>query len=61
MEVGMHFKLVRYLAWRKSLVGNYYPPLGYVVVLYEGRVACGIYEIAGKHFGTDGLFLFKVV
>ena len=33
MEVEMHFKLMRYLAWRKPLVGNYYPT-GYVVVLY---------------------------
>ena len=56
----MHFKLVRYLAWRKSLVGNYYPP-GYVVVLYEGRVAGGVYEFAGEDLGADGLLLFKVV
>ena len=43
MELRMLLELQSYLAWWEALVCDYHPP-GYVVVLYECRVACGIYE-----------------
>lgn len=58
MEVEMHFKLMRCPAWRKSLVCSYYPCC-YVIMLYECRVACDVYEVAGKNLRANRLFFSR--